>query len=128
MSVQKKSFQSKYLSLGLGSIFLAAVTLGLIVSCTGGEAKAKPNFVFKEAPRPGVVAKIAGQEVTEDAGQRGSGQRSDVGQCRRESLDHRVLRFPMSVLLARRCDDSGSQKEVRKQDQAVLSPVSASDA
>ena len=67
MSAQKRSFQSKYLTLSLGSAFAAALTLMVVVSCSEQQAKAKPNIVFKQpAPAPGVVATINGQNVTEE--------------------------------------------------------------
>jgi protein-disulfide isomerase len=66
MSAQKRSFLSKYLPVGVGSLFVAAATLMVIVSCSGESAKAKPNLVFKEAPKPGVVAKINGEDITEE--------------------------------------------------------------
>jgi hypothetical protein len=38
-----------------------------VVACTANsQAKPKPNFVTKDAPRPGVVAKIGGEEITEE--------------------------------------------------------------
>ena len=49
--------------------FSAATALAAIaiLACTNEQAKAKPNYVFKEpAPKPGVVAKINGEEITEE--------------------------------------------------------------
>src|SRR6478672_1029970 len=37
----------------------------IVVACTDQQAKA--NFVTKPAPKAGVVAKIGGEEITEDA-------------------------------------------------------------
>ena len=41
-------------------------SLGVIVACTSESAKAKINFLIKDASKPGVVAKINGEEITED--------------------------------------------------------------
>lgn len=50
---------------------LMGVSLGLvasfvIVACTSESAKAKINYIFKTAPKDGIVAKINGEEITED--------------------------------------------------------------
>ena len=50
----------------LGVLGASLITLAIIVSCTSDSAKAKINFVFKDAPKTGIVAKINGEEVTED--------------------------------------------------------------
>ena len=42
------------------------MTLGVMVACVGESKAAKANLVFKDAPKSGVVAKISGQEITED--------------------------------------------------------------
>lgn len=44
---------------------LAASSFMVISACTGEQAKAKANLVVKPAPRPGVIAKINGEEITE---------------------------------------------------------------
>lgn len=49
-------------SLAGAGVFAALV----IAACTSDSAKAKINFVFKDAPKAGVVAKINGEEITED--------------------------------------------------------------
>ena len=36
----------------------------LVTACS--KDKPKPNFVYKDAPKAGVAAKIGGQEITED--------------------------------------------------------------
>ena len=63
-----KSTQAKkrYFSYSLSSLLMAVVVFGIMTACTDHQAKAKPNYVFKDAPRAGVVAKIGGQEITED--------------------------------------------------------------
>ena len=44
-----------------------AVIFAVVAACTNEQAKAKPNFIFKDqAPRAGVVAKIGNEEITED--------------------------------------------------------------
>ena len=42
------------------------LSVGVIVACTSENAKAKINMVFKDSPKAGVVAKIGGEEITED--------------------------------------------------------------
>jgi len=44
--------------------FGVAASLIVAIACTK-EAESKPNFVYKDAPKTGVVAKINGQEITE---------------------------------------------------------------
>jgi protein-disulfide isomerase len=66
ISVSYREFRKKYFSVCLvGS--LVAVTSVIVISACTDQAKAKPNFVHKDAPKPGVVAKIGNEEITEDA-------------------------------------------------------------
>ncbi len=58
---QKKSLK---VSAWLGGILIAAVTIG--VACSDKKASAKPNFIVKDAPKAGIVAKINGVDVTEE--------------------------------------------------------------
>jgi protein-disulfide isomerase len=61
------SFQAKILkSKSLAATFVGVAGLIAIVACTDQSAKAKPNLVVKDPPRPGVVAKINGEEITEE--------------------------------------------------------------
>ena len=57
----------KYISYSLVTTSLAVLGFTIVVACTDQQAKAKPNMVFKTAPRPGVLAKIGTEEITEDA-------------------------------------------------------------
>ena len=50
----------------LGLVGACLITVGVIVACTSENAKAKINMVFKDAPKAGVVAKINGEEITEE--------------------------------------------------------------
>jgi protein-disulfide isomerase len=52
---------------------LALLTVGFTVlgafslsACSEGQAKAKPNFVVKDGGKPGVVARIMGEDITEE--------------------------------------------------------------
>lgn len=54
----------KYYSFTAMTVGAAALAFAVISACTGEQAKAKPNFVTKDAPRPGVVAKIGSEEIT----------------------------------------------------------------
>jgi protein-disulfide isomerase len=56
----------KYLSLGLATLASMVLVFIVMVSCTDKQAKAKPNFVNKPAPKPGLLAKIGGEEITEE--------------------------------------------------------------
>ena len=58
--------QKKYVSLSLGTVLMTALVFAAVSACTDQQAKAKPNFVYKEAPKPGLVAKIGGEEITEE--------------------------------------------------------------
>ncbi len=49
----------------LGVLGAAILTTAVMVACTEN-AKAKINMVFKDAPKAGVVAKINGEEITEE--------------------------------------------------------------
>ena len=42
------------------------LTAGVIMACTSESAKAKINFLIKDSTKPNVVAKINGEEITED--------------------------------------------------------------
>ncbi len=44
----------------------ALVAFAWVAACSNQSAKAKPNFVMKDAPRAGIVAKIGGEEITEE--------------------------------------------------------------
>lgn len=59
--------QKKYVSLTLATSLAAALAFGIISACTSEQAKAKPNIVQKEPPKPGIAAKINGEEITDDA-------------------------------------------------------------
>ena len=58
MRAQNKILLTSSLVVGLFAI---------VVACTDQQAKAKPNFITKPAPKAGVVAKIGGEEITEEA-------------------------------------------------------------
>ncbi|MBC7397703.1 MAG: thioredoxin domain-containing protein [Bdellovibrionales bacterium] len=50
----------------LGILGTCLATAAVIVACTSDNAKAKINMVFKDAPKPGVAAKVGGEEITEE--------------------------------------------------------------
>lgn len=58
-------FRKKYVSFGLVTSFAVVSTFFLITACTD-HAKAKPSIVHKDAPKPGIVAKIGDKEFTEE--------------------------------------------------------------
>jgi protein-disulfide isomerase len=64
--VQKSSAKKSYFSFTAVTVGAAAVVFAIVSACTGQQAKAKPNFVYKEATKPGVVAKIGNEDITED--------------------------------------------------------------
>jgi len=66
MSVSYVEFRKNFLSLRLVSSFATALSIVVLTACTD-QAKAKPNFVHKDSGKPGVVAKIGDEEITEDA-------------------------------------------------------------
>ncbi len=59
-------FRKRYFSFGMVAGFSVVSSLFLITACTD-HAKAKPNLVHKDSPKPGVVAKIGDEEITEEA-------------------------------------------------------------
>ncbi|MEO5969255.1 MAG: thioredoxin domain-containing protein [Bdellovibrionia bacterium] len=58
-------FRKKYFSWFVSTGVAVTASLIVITACTDS-AKAKPNFVHKNPPKDGVVAKIGGEEITED--------------------------------------------------------------
>ena len=56
--------KKNFLSASGALIFIMALLFMMVTSCTD-KAKAKPNIIVKEPPRPGIVAKIGGKEITE---------------------------------------------------------------
>lgn len=56
----------KYFPYTVYTTLTAAVAIFIVISCTNQSAKAKTNFIFKDPPKEGIVAKIAGQDVTMD--------------------------------------------------------------
>jgi len=65
MTVQIRKSKN-YFSYILGTASALAVTFVVVSACTSKQAKAKPNFVYKDSPRSGVVAKIGSEEITEE--------------------------------------------------------------
>ncbi len=59
-------FRKKYFSFSIAVGSAAVLSFVIITACTDS-AKAKPNIVHKEASKPGVVAKIGDEEITEEA-------------------------------------------------------------
>lgn len=64
--MENGEFRTKYVPFTLATTLTTAVIFTIVSACTDHQAKAKPNFVHKEAPKAGVVAKINGEEITED--------------------------------------------------------------
>ncbi len=63
MKIQSKLANGRWMA-GAGAFFAA----GLLVfaACSSDSAKAKPNFIVKPASKPGVLAKIGDEEITEE--------------------------------------------------------------
>ncbi len=59
-------FNKKFIPVAAAGGVLLAVSFGLMTACTQS-AKAKINFVHKDAPKQGLVAKIGNEEITEEA-------------------------------------------------------------
>ncbi|MGZ3697475.1 MAG: thioredoxin domain-containing protein [Bdellovibrionota bacterium] len=64
--MQKVQSTKRYLSFTLATTLATALAFAIVAACTDEQAKAKPNIVHKDAPKPGVVAKIGDQEITEE--------------------------------------------------------------
>ena len=56
----------KIIRLSAVGMFSVIAMFAVVTACSNQSAKAKPNFVFKDAPKAGVLAKIGGQEITEE--------------------------------------------------------------
>ena len=56
----------KYLSYTLATSILTVLSFAIITACSDRQAKAKANIITKPATKPGVVAKIGGEEITEE--------------------------------------------------------------
>ena len=50
----------------LGILGTCLVSAAVMLACTSESAKAKINMVFKDAPKPGVAAKVNGEEITDE--------------------------------------------------------------
>ena len=50
----------------LSIVGASLLTVSIMMACTSDSAKAKVNFVFKDAGKPGVAAKVNGEEITEE--------------------------------------------------------------
>lgn len=66
-SSRQRSTRKNMISYTALTSISALTVFAVIAACTGSQAKAKPNFITKPAPRPGVVAKIGSEEITEEA-------------------------------------------------------------
>ncbi|MBC7690765.1 MAG: DsbA family protein [Methylotenera sp.] len=63
--MQKVDSRKKYLSFTLSTTVTTVVIFAIVAACTNQQAKAKPNFVYKDAPSAGVVAKIGDQNISD---------------------------------------------------------------
>ncbi len=57
-------FKKKYIPFTLGTALTTAAVFVVVAACTNQQAKAKPNFVVKEPPKAGIVAKSGDEEIT----------------------------------------------------------------
>jgi len=64
--VRTPDSRKRYLSFTLATTLATAMSFTIVAACSDQQAKAKPNIVTKDPPRPGVVAKIGDQELTEE--------------------------------------------------------------
>lgn len=64
--MKKKRHQKSRFKLSLITTTALLFTVGIIASCTKNSAEAKPEFIYKNPPKAGVVAKINGKEITEE--------------------------------------------------------------
>lgn len=58
--------RKNYLSYTLATTLLTILSFAIVTACSDRQAKARPNIVTKPAPKAGVVAKIGGEEITEE--------------------------------------------------------------
>src|SRR6187401_103122 len=64
--MQNRAVHKKYMPFTLATCFATAAIFMIVAACTDNQAKAKPNFVYKDAPKAGVLAKVGGEEITEE--------------------------------------------------------------
>ncbi|MGK5089765.1 DsbA family protein [Bdellovibrionota bacterium FG-2] len=64
---ETRTRRSRYFSATLLTAGLSVALFIVVAACTDHQAKAKPNFIHKDPPKAGIVAKIAGEEITEEA-------------------------------------------------------------
>jgi protein-disulfide isomerase len=60
------NFKKKYLSFTVATTATTIAAFIVVAACTNQQAKAKPNFIVKDAPKAGIVAKIGNEEITEE--------------------------------------------------------------
>ncbi len=65
MIVSYVGLRKKYYTASLAVGSMALLSFAIITACTD-QAKAKANLIHKEAPKAGLLAKIGGEEITEE--------------------------------------------------------------
>ena len=65
-NIRSENGKKKVFSIGLTTGIATAVSFAVISACTGQQAGAKPNVVHKDSGKPGVLAKIGDEEITEE--------------------------------------------------------------
>lgn len=65
MSIQNQK-KKQAIRLGFISSIITTILFLVVVACTNEEAKAKLNIIHKDPPKAGIVAKIGGEEITEE--------------------------------------------------------------
>ncbi|MBI3534660.1 MAG: thioredoxin domain-containing protein [Deltaproteobacteria bacterium] len=61
------AFKNKLLSNLVPVFIISSVLFVILFACSNQTAKAKPQFIFKDPPRAGIVAKIGNEEISEEA-------------------------------------------------------------
>lgn len=84
------------------------LSLGVIVACTSESAKAKINFLVKDASKPGVVAKINGEEITED--QLVGDAQLEMMQLKKQEYDLKMNQLNKLVMMKLLGDEAKKEK------------------
>ncbi len=111
---RKLQNQKKYFSrFTLIPTIVLACAIAIILSCTNKEATAKPKIIFKKGTKEGVIAKIAGVEITED--ELIGSSRLSFYEIKKKEYDFKLQRLK-SILTDRLISKEADQAKMSKAD------------
>lgn len=77
---------------------LTLLGFGIFLACSNEMAKARPNIIRKDAPKPGVVAKINGVEITEEELIGTGKEQGDIAALNRNIYDVKMQRLNRLII------------------------------